>query len=204
MFLIIRKIYLLLYRTHVNIYEVFSCGASCASSVLSLCVSSVPVSSPFCNPCRPSHFSVPIRSVAPVRLPCFPCVRLLSSSIHLSLPPCLLLFYGLCPSLLSFLCVRLLTHALYFPCVSFVPNSLSSCCSLPSFLSPSLGFPFPLCFFCVFFVRVFSLVAPVFPVPFPLFPAAFPSSSSFVPAFSFPFSPLFSSPSFSIKKKVFP
>ena len=110
----------------------------------------------------------------------------------------LLLFYSLCPSLLSLFCVRLLTHALYFPCVSFVPNSLSSCCSLPSFLSPSLGFPFPLCFFCVFFVRVFSLVAPVFPVPFPLFPAAFSSSSSFVPAFSFPYSPLFSSPSFSI------
>ena len=39
---------------------------------------------------------------------------------------------------------------------------------------------------------------PTFPVLFPLFPAAFPSSSSFVPAFSFPFSPLFSSPSFSI------
>lgn len=101
--------------------------ASCASSVLSLCVPSVPVSSPFCNPCRPSHFSVPIRSVAPVRLPCFPCVRLLSSSIHLSLPPCLLLFYGLCPSLLSFLCVRLLTHALYFPCVPFVPVLLPLC-----------------------------------------------------------------------------
>jgi hypothetical protein len=103
---------------------------------------------------------------------------------------------------LSLLCVRLLTHALYFPCVSFVPNSLSSCCSLPSFLSPSLGFPFPLCFFCVFFVRVFSLVAPVFPVPFPLFPAAFSSSFSFVPTFSFPFSPFLLSPSSSIYKKV--
>ena len=51
-------------------------------------------------------------------------------------------------------------------------------------------------------MRVFSLVAPTFPVLFPLFPAAFPSSSSFVPAFSFPYSPLLSSPSFSIKKKV--
>ena len=77
-------------------------------------------------------------------------------------PPCLLLFYGLCPSLLSFLCVRLLTHALYFPCVSFVPNSLSSCCSLPSFLSPSLGFPFPLC--------VFSASLPHLPGAIPPFP----------------------------------
>ena len=108
----------------------------------------------------------------------------------------LLLFYSLCPSLLSFLCVRLLTHALYFPCVPFVPVLLPLCRPFcPSF--SVLGLSVPL-------VRVFSLVAPTFPVPFPLFPAAFPSSSSFVPAFSFPFSPLFSSPSFSIKKKVFP
>ena len=113
-------------------------------------------------------------------------------------PPCLLLFYGLCPSLLSFLCVRLLTHALYFPCVSFVPNSLSSCCSLPSFLSPSLGFPFPLCFFCVFFVRVFSLVAPPSRCYLPFFSVTFSSSSFFISVLSFPFSPLFSSPSFSI------
>lgn len=167
--------------------------ASCASSVLSLCVPSVPVSSPFCNPCRPSHFSVPIRSVAPVRLPCFPCVRLLSSSIHLSLPPCLLLFYGLCPSLLSFLCVRLLTHALYFPCVPFVPVLLPLCRPFcPSF--SVLGLSVPL-------VRVFSLVAPTFPVPFPLFPAAFPSSSSFVPAFSVPCSPLFPLLRFPFRKK---
>ena len=179
---------------HLNIYEVFSCVASCASSVLSLCVSSVPVSSPFCNPCRPLHFSVPIRPVAPMRLPYF---SLCVSSVQLYpsfLSRYLLLFYSLCPSLLSFLCVRLLTHALYFPCVPFVPVLLPLCRPFcPSF--SVLGLSVPL-------VRVFSLVAPTFPVPFPLFPAAFPSSSSFVPAFSFPFSPLFSSPSFSIKKKV--
>ena len=110
----------------------------------------------------------------------------------------LLLFYSLCPSLLSLFCVRLLTHALYFPCVSFVPNSLSSCCSLPSFLSPSLGFPFPLCFFCVFFVRVFSLVAPPSRCYLPFFSVTFSSSSFFISVLSFPFSPLFSSPSFSI------
>ena len=170
--------------------------ASCASSVLSLCVPSVPVSSPFCNPCRPSHFSVPIRSVAPVRLPCFPCVRLLSSSIHLSLPPCLLLFYGLCPSLLSFLCVRLLTHALYFPCVPFVPVLLPLCRPFcPSF--SVLGLSVPL-------MRVFSLVAPPSRCYLPFFSVTFSSSSFFISVLSFPFSPLFSSPSFSIKKKVFP
>ena len=53
----------------------------------------------------------------------FPCVCLLSSSIRLScpVPPP---FYSLCPFLLSLLCVRLLTHALYFPCVSFVSRYL--------------------------------------------------------------------------------
>ena len=125
----------------------FHVVASCASSVLSLCASSVPVSSPFCNPYRPLHFSVPIRSVAPMRLPCFPCVRLLSSCIRLSCLGTSSSFTAFALLFLSLLCVRLLTHALYFPCVSFVPNSLSSCCSLPSFLSPSLGFPFPLCVF---------------------------------------------------------
>ncbi len=144
----------------------------------------------------PSMFSVPIRSVVPLRLPCFPCcassVRLYSSFLSRNL----LLFYSLCPSLLSLLCVRLLTHTLHFPCVSFVPVPLPLCRPFcPSF--SVLGLSVPL-------MRVFSLVAPAFPVPFPLFPAAFSSSSSFVPAFSFPFSPLLSSPSFSIKKKVFP
>ena len=143
----------------------------------------------------PSMFSVPIRSVVPLRLPYFPCVCLCSCCIRLSCLGASSFLQPLPLPYLSFLCVRLLTHALYFPCVSFVPNSLSSCCSLPSFLSPSLGFPFPL-------MRVFSLVAPTFPVLFPPFPVAFPSSSSFVPAFSFPYSPLLSSPSFSIKKKV--
>ena len=60
---------------------------------------------------------------------------------------------------LSFLCIRLLTHALYFPCVPFIP------------------------------------------VLFPLFPVAFPSSSSFVPAFSVPCSPLFPLLRFPFRKK---
>ena len=63
---------------------------------------------------------------------------------------------------------------------------------LSALLSPSLGFPFPLCFFCVFFVRVFSLVAPTFPVPFPLFPRRLSllfllRSRVFLPLFSAPF-----------------
>ena len=60
---------------------------------------------------------------------------------------------------LSFLCIRLLTHTLYFPCVPFIP------------------------------------------VLFPLFPVAFPSSSSFVPAFSVPCSPLFPLLRFPFRKK---
>ena len=106
----------------------------------------------------------------------------------------LLLFYSLCPSLLSLFCVRLLTHALYFPCVPFIPVPFPLCRPFcPSYLRP-WAFRSP--------CACFQPRCPTFPVLFPLFPAAFPSSSSFVPAFSFPFSPLFSSPSFSIKKKV--
>ena len=110
----------------------------------------------------------------------------------------LLLFYSLCPfPFISLLCTPPDTCPI-FSLRAFRPGTSFSLSSFLPFLSPSLGFPFPLCFFCVFFVRVFSLVAPTFPVLFPLFPAAFPSSSSFVPAFSFPFSPLLSSPSPSI------
>ena len=109
-------------------------------------------------------------------------------------PPSLLLFYGLCPSLLSFLCVRLLTHALYFPCVPFIPVPFPLCRPFcPSYLRP-WAFRSP--------CACFQPRCPTFPVLFPLFPAAFPSSSSFVPAFSFPFSPFLLSPSSSIYKKV--
>ena len=111
-------------------------------------------------------------------------------------PPCLLLFYGLCPSLLSFLCVRLLTHALYFPCVPFVPVLLPLCRPFcPSF--SVLGLSVPL-------MRVFSLVAPPSRCYLPFFSVTFSSSSFFISVFSFPFSPFLLSPSFSIKKKVFP
>ena len=168
---------------HLNIYEVFSCVASCASSVLSLCVPSVPVSSPFCNPCSPLHFSVPIRSVAPVRLPCFPCVRLLSSSIHLSLPPPVPppFLRPLPFSFLSFLCVRLLTHALYFPCVPFVPVLLPLCRPFcPSFSVLGLSVPLVLflCFLCACFQprcpHLPGAIPPFSPPPFPPLPPSFP------------------------------
>ena len=189
---------------HLNIYEVFSCVASCASSVLSLCVPSVPVSSPFCNPCSPLHFSVPIRSVAPVRLPCFPCVRLLSSSIHLSLPPPRASSFFTAFALLFFifpLCTAPDTCPI-FSLRAFRPGTSSSLSSfLPFFLRP-WAFRSP-CAFSVFSLCVFSAsLPPPSRCHSPFFPAAFPSSSSFVPAFSFPYSPLLSSPSFSIKKKV--
>ena len=116
----------------------------------------------------------------------------------------LLLFTAFAPSLFIFpLCTPPDTCPIFSLCV-FRPGTSFSLLSFLPFLSPSLGFPFPLCFFCVFFARVFRLGAPHLPGAIPSLPASFPSSSSFVPAFSFPFSPFFSSPSFSIKKKVFP
>ena len=108
-------------------------------------------------------------------------------------PPCLLLFYGLCPSLLSFLCVRLLTHALYFPCVPFVPVLLPLCRPFcPSF--SVLGLSVPL-------MRVFSLVAPVFPMPFPLSPPPFPPLSPSFPRFPSPFLRSFPLLRFPLRKK---
>ena len=109
----------------------------------------------------------------------------------------LLLFYSLCPSFfISPLCTPPDTCPIF------------SLCVFRSKLS------FFLLFFTVLPISVLGLSVspcacfqprcPTFPVLFPLFPATFSSSSSCVPAFSFPFSPLLSSPSFSIKKKVFP
>ena len=121
-------------------------------------------------------------------------VRPLSSCIRLSCLGTSSFFTAFALPFLSLLCVRLLTHALYFPCVPFIPGPFPLCRPFcPSYLRP-WAFRSP--------YACFQPRCPTFPVLFPLFPAAFPSSSSFVPAFSFPFSPLFSSPSFSIKKKV--
>ena len=76
---------------------------------------------------------------------------------------------------ISLLCTPPDTYPALSLCV-FCPDTSSSLSSFLSFLSPSLGFPFPLC--------VFSASLP-------------PPSLCYSP-----FSPLFSSPSFFIKKKV--
>ena len=77
---------------------------------------------------------------------------------------------------------------------AFRPGTSSSLSSfLPFFLRP-WAFRSP--------YACFQPRCPRLPDAIPSLPAAFPSSFSFVPTFSFPFSPLFSSPSFSIKKKV--
>ena len=121
-------------------------------------------------------------------------VRPLSSCIRLSCLGTSSFFTAFALPFLSLLCVRLLTHALYFPCVPFVPVLLPLCRPFcPSF--SVLGLSVPL-------MRVFSLVAPPSRCYLPFFSVTFSSSSFFISVLSFPFSPLFSSPSFSIKKKV--
>ena len=108
-------------------------------------------------------------------------------------PPCLLLFYGLCPSLLSFLCVRLLTHALYFPCVPFVPVLLPLCRPFcPSFSVLELSVPL---------MRVFSLVAPPSRCYLPFFSVTFSSSSFFISVYPSPFLRSFPLLRFPFRKK---
>ena len=107
----------------------------------------------------------------------------------------LLLFYSLCPSFfISPLCTPPDTYPALSLC-AFCPGTSSSLSSFLSFLSPSLGFPFPLCVFS-------ASLPPPSRCYLPFFSVTFSSSSFFISVFSFPFSPLFSSPSFSIKKKV--
>ena len=105
---------------HLNIYEVFSCVASCASSVLSLCVPSVPVSSPFCNPCRPLHV---------LRSNSFRC-SIASSMLSLCVPLflCFLLFAILAaPSIFPFQFVPLLRCVFH---AFLVVRPLSGCIRL--------------------------------------------------------------------------
>ena len=131
---------------------------SIASSILSLCASSVQLYSSF-----------------------------LSRYLLLFLQPLPIPF-------ISLLCTAPDACPIFSLCVFRVPIPLPLCRPFcPSFLRP-WAFRSP--------YACFQSRCPAFPVLFPLFPAAFSSSFSFVPAFSFPFSPLLSSPSFSIKKKV--
>ena len=74
----------------------------------------------------------------------------------------LLLFYSLCPSFfISPLCTAPDTCPIFSLC-AFHPGTFSSLSSFLSFLSPSLGFPFPLC--------VFSASLPHLPGAIPPFP----------------------------------
>ena len=89
-------------------------------------------------------------------------VRPLSSCIRLSCLGTSSFFTAFALPFLSLLCVRLLTHALYFPCVPFIPVPLPLCCPCcPSYLRP-WAFRSP--------CACFQPRCPAFPVPFPLFP----------------------------------
>ena len=159
--------------------------------VISL-VFSQPVGAPS-FPCLPGFHLIYMRCFHVwllVRLPCFPCVRLLSSSIHLSLPPVPPPFLRPLPFPFIFpLCTAPDTCPI-FSLRAFRPGTSSSLSSfLPFFLRP-WAFRSP--------YACFQPRCPRLPDAIPSLPAAFPSSFSFVPTFSFPFSPLFSSPSFSI------
>ena len=103
----------------------------------------------------------------------------------------LLLFTAFAPSLFIFpLCTPPDTCPIFSLC-AFCPGTSSSLSSFLPFLSPSLGFPFPLCVFSVSLPPPSRCYSPFSPPPFF-------SSFSFVPTFSFPYSPLLSFPSSSI------
>ena len=172
------------------------CGFLCVFRAFPVCALCSGVFS-FFNPCRPLHFSVPIRSVVPLRLPYFPCVRLLSSCIRLSCLSTSSSFTAFAPSLLSLLCVRLLTHALYFPCVSFVSRYLFLFVVLSVLPFSVLGLSVPL-------VRVFSLVAPPSRCYSPFSPPPFPPLPPSFPRFPSPFLLFFCLLLLPFRKKVTP
>ena len=147
-----------------------------ASSMLSLCVSSVLLYPSFLSPCLLLFASL---AVLPSSAPCV----LFPLRVFL-----VFLLRVLCPGAPVFL--------------TPVPSTLCRFVALPSFASVrSVSLVRLPCFSCV--CPLFRRVLPS--CSFPLYlPTAFFSSSFFISVFSFPFSPLFSSPSFSIKKKVFP
>ena len=131
--------------------------------VISL-VFSQPVGAPS-FPCLPGFHLIYMRCFHVwllVHLPCFPCC---ASSVQLYpsfLSRYLLLFYSLCPSFfISPLCTAPDTCPIFSLC-AFHPGTFSSLSSFLSFLSPSLGFPFPLC--------VFSASLPHLPGAIPPFP----------------------------------
>ena len=61
-----------------------------------------------------------------------------------------------------------------FSLYAFHPGTSSSLLSLLSFLSPSLGFPFPLCVFSASLPHLTGAIPPFSPPPFPPLPPSFP------------------------------
>ncbi len=157
------------------IYEVFSCVASCASSVLSLCVSSVPVSSPFCNPCRPLHVlrsnSFRCSIASSILSLCVPLFQLYPSFLSRYL----LLFYSLCPfPLISPLCTPPDTCPIFSLCV-FCPDTSSSLSSFLPFLFSVLGLSVsPYACFQPRCPHLPGAIPPFSPPPFPPLPPSFP------------------------------
>ena len=121
-------------------------------------------------------------------------VRPLSSCIRLSCLSTSSSFTAFAPSLLSLLCVRLLTHALYFPCVSFVSRYLFLFVVLSVLPFSVLGLSVPL-------VRVFSLVAPPSRCYSPFSPPPFPPLPPSFPRFPSPFLRSFPLLRFPLRKK---
>ena len=120
-------------------------------------------------------------------------VRPLSSCIRLSCLGTSSFFTAFALPFLSLLCVRLLTHALYFPCVPFVPVLLPLCRPFcPSF--SVLGLSVPL-------MRVFSLVAPPSRCYSPFSPPPFPPLPPSFPRFPSPFLRSFPLLRFPLRKK---
>ena len=122
-----------------------------------------------------------------VRLPCFPCVRLLSSSIHLSLPPVPPPFLRPLPFPFIFpLCTAPDTCPI-FSLRAFRPGTSSSLSSfLPFFLRP-WAFR-SLCAFSVFSLCVFSASLPPSSLCHsPFSPPPFPPLSPSFPRFPSPF-----------------
>ncbi len=121
-------------------------------------------------------------------------VRPLSSCIRLSCLGTSSFFTAFALPFLSLLCVRLLTHALYFPCVPFIPVPFPLCRPFcPSYLRP-WAFRSP--------CACFQPRCPTFPVLFPPFsPPPFPPLPPSFPRFPSPFLRSFPLLRFPLRKK---
>ena len=101
-------------------------------------------------------------------------VRPLSSCIRLSCLGTSSFFTAFALPFLSLLCVRLLTHALYFPCVPFIPVPFPLCRPFcPSYLRP-WAFRSPYACFQPRCPHLPGAIPPFFRRPFPPLPPSFP------------------------------